>query len=69
MGTVTHETAHALGFYHEQSRYDRDDYVSINMNNIDPALQYNFVKMTQQTSNNLGVPYDFGSVMQYDACK
>ncbi len=31
---VEHVFLHALGFYHEQLRYDRDDYVTINFENI-----------------------------------
>ncbi|CAG7716611.1 unnamed protein product, partial [Allacma fusca] len=41
-GTAIHETLHALGFYHEQSREDRDDYVTINYDNILPADRKNF---------------------------
>jgi hypothetical protein len=66
-GTIMHEFIHAYGFYHEQSRYDRDDFVEINWSNIQPGTENNFNKYTPQQITHLGTPYDYGSVMHYGA--
>ena len=34
--TIQHELLHVLGFFHEESRPDRDDYLQINLDNVDP---------------------------------
>ncbi|XP_033976381.1 meprin A subunit beta-like [Trematomus bernacchii] len=67
---VEHEFLHALGFYHEQSRYDRDDYVTIVNENIREVCLYlgrehNFDKQSNETTTTQGVPYDYWSVMHY----
>ena len=36
---------HALGFWHEHMRPDRDDYVKINFENVDLQYENNFAKL------------------------
>jgi len=50
-GIVQHELIHVLGFYHEQSRPDRDDYVSIQWANIDPGDDFRCEKKTRITNH------------------
>ncbi len=64
MGTVAHEILHAAGFYHAQSRGDRDTYVTINSGNIQAGKEHNFKK--QGKESNIGT-YDFTSIMHYPA--
>ncbi|KAM9352314.1 uncharacterized protein ABDE67_007168 [Symphorus nematophorus] len=60
--TVQHELLHALGFNHEQCRSDRDQYIRVLWQNIQPGLEYAFDKINTLNQNT---PYDYNSVMQY----
>ncbi|KAJ8276840.1 hypothetical protein GJAV_G00068500 [Gymnothorax javanicus] len=65
VGTIEHEFLHALGFWHEQSRSDRDDYVTIMWDQITAGKQHNFNKYDDTVTSALNVPYDYGSLMHY----
>uniref|UniRef100_A0A3B1JX39 Metalloendopeptidase n=1 Tax=Astyanax mexicanus TaxID=7994 RepID=A0A3B1JX39_ASTMX len=67
IGIVEHEFLHCLGFNHEQSRYDRDDYVTIHYENIPEGhfQKHNFVKVSEEQSTVQGTPYDYMSLMHY----
>ncbi|EPB65172.1 astacin, partial [Ancylostoma ceylanicum] len=66
VSTATHELGHALGFYHTMARHDRDDYVTINVQNIRVDLYDQFTKQTTATNENYNITYDYGSIMNYD---
>ncbi|XP_055505764.1 astacin-like metalloendopeptidase isoform X2 [Leucoraja erinacea] len=59
---IIHEFLHSIGFQHEQSRTDRDKYITVFPENICPGQEYNFKLLN---TNNLGTKYDYGSVMHY----
>jgi hypothetical protein len=64
-GVIEHEILHALGMMHEQSRFDRDDYVIINTSNLTDLGKANF----QKRKHNYFIRgwYDFNSVMGYSS--
>lgn len=63
--TIVHEIGHAVGFWHEQSRPDRDEYIDILYENIRNGYESNFRKLSDYDVDSLGVGYDYNSVMHY----
>jgi len=66
-GIIIHELMHAIGFFHEQSRTDRDNYVTILWNNMmrSQNIEVNFMKYDTYPEF-LRFPYDYDSIMHYD---
>ncbi|EYB99138.1 hypothetical protein Y032_0125g1302 [Ancylostoma ceylanicum] len=64
-GVTTHEVGHALGLFHHQQRYDRDDYVTFSKKDVPKSYWLNFVKIPEKYLATYGLPYDVGSIMHY----
>ncbi len=62
-GSIAHEILHSAGLWHEQSREDRDNYITINWNNIEAGKEHNFNKHVAD-GTDIGT-YDYGSIMHY----
>lgn len=63
-GATIHEIGHAIGLFHEQTRHDRDQYVKIIWENVEPDNRFNFEKHSKVVGTDTG-EYDFGSIMHY----
>ena len=61
--TAIHEVLHSLGFWHEQSRCDRDSYVEILWANIDPTYRSQFDSYCAGATTVYA--YDETSIMHY----
>lgn len=61
-GGVLHDIGHVLGFLHEHQRFDRDQYLKINWENIKQEQVFAYVLLSK--SQNIQ-PYDFMSIMHY----
>ncbi|XP_029052414.1 astacin isoform X1 [Osmia bicornis bicornis] len=66
-GVIVHELMHAVGFYHQQSAADRDEWVTINWENVKSGKEHNFNKYDNRTVTDYGIGYDYTSVMHYSS--
>ncbi|XP_032240944.2 tolloid-like protein 1 [Nematostella vectensis] len=64
-GTILHELGHVIGFWHEQMRPDRDDYVEVLHQNIVEGEKHNFAKLPVSSVNSLDQIFDYQSIMLY----
>lgn len=62
-GNTVHEFGHAIGLWHEQSRIDRDEHVTILYENIMPSTVFNFDRHVSD-GEDIG-DYDYASIMHY----
>ena len=58
-GIIQHEILHAMGFFHEQSRPDRDQFVTVNFQNIELGFDNQFASAAEFI-DSLRSPYDYG---------
>ncbi len=66
VGTAIHEIGHALGLWHEQSRSDRDTYLTVNWTNIVADKKNNFQTYSEQGYDGFNYhTFDWDSLMLY----
>lgn len=63
LGSVIHEIGHAVGLWHEQSREDRDLFVTVHWENVLEGREHNFAQHISDGDDIGG--YDHGSIMHY----
>ena len=66
VATILHEMGHTVGLWHEQSRPDRNAYVSVNYGNLIKGSIGNFNQI-YDNAQTFGTYFDYASIMEYPA--
>ena len=66
VATILHEMGHTVGLWHEQSRPDRNTYVSVNYGNLIKGSISNFNQI-YDNAQTFGTYFDYASIMEYPA--
>ncbi|RWS20573.1 astacin-like metallopeptidase 2 protein, partial [Leptotrombidium deliense] len=64
IGTAIHELMHAIGFFHNHMRADRDQYLLIHWANIKQEFRNQFTLLKAYEAK-IYTPFDYDSIMQY----
>nr|C9D7R2.1 RecName: Full=Astacin-like metalloprotease toxin 2; AltName: Full=Loxosceles astacin-like protease 2; Short=LALP2; Flags: Precursor [Loxosceles intermedia]ACV52010.1 astacin-like metalloprotease toxin 2 precursor [Loxosceles intermedia] len=63
-GRILHEMGHTIGLFHEHTRPDRDNYITVHEDNIRPGSKRNYRKTPSYMTRVIG-PFDYDSIMIY----
>lgn len=63
-GIILHELMHVVGFYHLHQRHDRDKFLDIHWDNINPRFINNF-KLLTPDEVRVDTRFDYQSIMMY----
>lgn len=58
-GAILHELLHVLGLYHMHEAAERDNFIEINFNNIQPGRKDQFKKISTRDGTMFNTAYDY----------
>lgn len=64
-GSIAHEIFHAAGLFHEQSREDRNNFITVHLENVEAGKEHNFDRHVSDATDYS--TYNYGSIMHYGA--